>query len=219
MACATDATPGRLRMPDRRLRSAGCALAGVATYGMTFFLPQVVSQLKPGLLPHQHRHLRRHPLRLRCHPMLLLVRYADISGRLKFIVLACFATAIVGLIMTAVLRGSPVLGMIGLILLECGVIGNIPTYWALISEVLTKRQAVVGIAGIQSTAPHRNGSRGNRNALFVRTKFGRYQRRHSQVGSSNSNFPGQAGPAPPPCGASAVTSGPVPRRAAAIYAP
>ncbi|MET3934672.1 ACS family tartrate transporter-like MFS transporter [Arthrobacter sp. OAP107] len=128
------------------------ALAGVATYGMTFFLPQVVSQLNPSYSPTNIGIFGAIPYVCGAIVMLLLVRYADISGRRKFIVLACFATAIIGLIMTAVFRGSPLLGMIGLILLACGVIGNIPTYWALISEVLTKRQAVVGIAVINALA-------------------------------------------------------------------
>lgn len=128
------------------------ALAGVATYGMTFFLPQVVSQLNPSYSPTNIGIFGAIPYVCGAVVMLLLVRYADISGRRKFIVLSCFATAIIGLIMTAVFRGSPVLGMLGLILLACGVIGNIPTYWALISQILTKRQAVVGIAVINSLA-------------------------------------------------------------------
>jgi ACS family tartrate transporter-like MFS transporter len=128
------------------------ALAGVATYGMTFFLPQVVSQLNPSYSPTNIGIFGAIPYVCGAVVMLLLVRYADVSGRRKFIVLSCFATAIIGLIMTAVFRGSPVLGMLGLILLACGVIGNIPTYWALISQILTRRQAVVGIAVINSLA-------------------------------------------------------------------
>jgi ACS family tartrate transporter-like MFS transporter len=128
------------------------ALAGVAAYGMTFFLPQVVSQLNPSYSPTNIGIYGSIPYACGAVVMLVLVRYADISGRRKFIVLCCFGTAIVGLIMTAVFRGSPVLGMVGLILLACGVIGNIPTYWALISQVLTKRQSVVGIAVINSLA-------------------------------------------------------------------
>ncbi|WP_256991786.1 MULTISPECIES: MFS transporter [unclassified Rhodococcus (in: high G+C Gram-positive bacteria)] len=128
------------------------ALAGVATYGMTFFLPQVVSQLNPEYSPTSIGIYGAIPYVCGAIVMLLLVRYADISGRRKPIVLFCFATAIVGLVTTGVFRDSPLLGMIGLILLACGVIGNIPTYWALISEVLTKRQAVVGIAVINSLA-------------------------------------------------------------------
>jgi len=128
------------------------ALAGVATYGMTFFLPQVVSQLNPSYSATNIGIFGAIPYICGAIVMLALVRYADISGRRKFIVLACFATAIIGLIMTALFRGIPVLGMLGLILLAIGVIGNIPTYWALIGEVLTKGQAVVGIAVINALA-------------------------------------------------------------------
>lgn len=127
-------------------------LGGVATYGMTFFLPQVISQLYPAFSPTNIGVYGAIPYVTAAVAMLLFARYADRSGRRKLVVMAAYATAIVGLLATVVLRDSPFLGLFGLVLLAVGVVSSIPTFWSLASEVLTREQNVVGIAVINALA-------------------------------------------------------------------
>ncbi|MEB3371909.1 MFS transporter [Saccharopolyspora mangrovi] len=141
-----------LRHPKVLYLGAINALAGVATYGMTFFLPQVVSQLYPTYSATDIGIYGAIPYICAAGAMLLIVRYADLSGRRKPVVLACFLIAIIGLIVTAVFQDVPALGLVGLVLLAIGVVSNIPTFWALASEVLTREQSTVGIAVINALA-------------------------------------------------------------------
>lgn len=129
-----------------------CTLQGVATYGMTFFLPQVVKQLYPAYSATNIGIYGSLPYVCAAIVMLLVARYADKSGRRKSVVMFAYATAIVGLVFTTVFYDVPFLGMLGLILLATGVISSVPTFWSLASEVLTREQNVVGIALINALA-------------------------------------------------------------------
>lgn len=127
-------------------------LAGMATYGMTFFLPQVISQLYPGYSATNIGFYGAIPYLCAAVAMLLLVRYADLTGHRKFVVLLSYSIAIAGLILTVIFRNTAIVGLLGLVMLAIGVISNIPTFWALASQILTREQSVVGIAVINALA-------------------------------------------------------------------
>ncbi len=129
-----------------------CTLQGVATYGMTFFLPQVVKQLYPDYSATNIGIYGSLPYVCAAIVMMLLARYADKSGRRKSVVMLSYFIAIVGLLATTIFHDVPILGLLGLVCLATGVISSVPTFWSLASEVLTREQNVVGIALINALA-------------------------------------------------------------------
>ena len=127
-------------------------LCGVATYGMTFFLPQIVSQLYPGYSATNIGLYGSIPYLCAMVAIALLMRYSDKSGNRKLVVMFALGTAVVGLILTMAFRDTPAIGLLGLVLLAVGIISNVPAFWSLTSEVLTREQNVVGIAVINALA-------------------------------------------------------------------
>ena len=129
-----------------------CTLQGVATYGMTFFLPQIVKQLYPDYSATNIGLYGSIPYVVAGAVMLLLARYADVSGHRKFVVMLSYTIAIAGLLTTSIFQDTPLLGLLGLVLLAVGVVSSVPTFWSLASDVLTREQNVVGIALINALA-------------------------------------------------------------------
>lgn len=127
-------------------------LCGVGTYGMTFFLPQVVAQLDPGYSPTNIGFMGALPYVCAAVSTLGIARFSDRTGQRKAVVIGCLTTAVVGLVLTIIFRDVPVLGMVGLCLFAIGIISYIPPYFALATEVLPRAQSAVGLAVINSVA-------------------------------------------------------------------
>jgi len=140
-----------LREPKILYMGAIFLLCGVATYGLTFFLPQVVKELHPDYSATNIGLVGSIPYLCAAVVMLIAMRYADHSGRRKLVVLLALGTAVTGLLLI-VFTDTALLGMVGLILLAVGIISNVPAFWSLVTQVLTKRQNVVGIAVINALA-------------------------------------------------------------------
>jgi MFS transporter, ACS family, tartrate transporter len=127
-------------------------LGGIGTYGMTYFLPQVVAQLNPGYSLTNIGLVGAIPYLCGAVALPLVARWSDLLGNRKGIVIACLATSVVGLVLTVVFRQTPVIGIIGLCMLAIGILSYIPPFWALASEALTRSQSAVGLALINSFA-------------------------------------------------------------------
>ncbi|MFT9474816.1 MFS transporter [Streptomyces sp. Mo3] len=127
-------------------------LGGVGTYGMTFFLPQIVAQLDPGYSPTNIGFIGALPYVCAALAMLFVARFSDRSGRRKAAVICCLLTAVAGLVLTMVFRNVPVPGLIGLCLFAIGIVSYIPPFYALATEVLSRAQSAVGFAVINSVA-------------------------------------------------------------------
>lgn len=127
-------------------------LYAVGLYGMTFFLPQVVSQLHPGYSATNIGLYGAIPYIFGAVSMLLIARYSDVVGNRKTVVMGVLSVAVVGLIITMVMRDHANVAMIGLVLLAIGVFGYLGPFWALASEALPRAQTAVGLAVINSIA-------------------------------------------------------------------
>ena len=141
-----------LKDPKVLYLSAIILLGGIGTYGMTFFLPQVVAQLEPGYSATNIGLLGAVPYVCGAIALPLVARWSDRSGNRKGTAMACLSTAVVGLVLTVVFRHTPSTAIIGLCLLAVGIISYIPPFWALAAETLTRRQSAVGLALINSCA-------------------------------------------------------------------
>lgn len=141
-----------MRDPKILLLAFIAMLCGIGTYGMTFFLPQVVAQLNPGYSPTNIGFTGAIPYLCGAVAMLAIARWSDALGSRKGIAMACLGTAVVGLVVTMVFRTVPALGIVGLSLLAVGILGYLAPYWALASESLTRSQSAVGLALINSVA-------------------------------------------------------------------
>ncbi|MGD6752013.1 MFS transporter [Streptomyces sp. BH105] len=127
-------------------------LGGVGTYGMTFFLPQIVAQLDPGYSPTNIGFIGALPYVCAALAMLLVARFSDRTGKRKASVIGCLAIAVAGLVLTMVFRNVPVPGLIGLCLFAIGIVSYLPPFFALATEVLSRAQSAVGLAVINSVA-------------------------------------------------------------------
>jgi ACS family tartrate transporter-like MFS transporter len=127
-------------------------LGGVGTYGMTFFVPQVIAQLNPGYSPTNIGFVGAIPYICGGVAMLVIARWSDLIGNRKHIVMGCLATSVVGLVLTIVFHETPAVGVLGLSLLAIGILAYIPPFWALASESLTRAESAVGLALINSVA-------------------------------------------------------------------
>ncbi|MGW0792758.1 MFS transporter [Streptomyces sp. NPDC002911] len=127
-------------------------LGGVGTYGMTFFLPQIVAQLDPGYSPTSIGFIGALPYLCAAVAMLIVARISDRTGRRRAAVIGCLMTAVAGLVMTMVFRSVPVPGPIGLCLFAVGIVSYLPPFFALATEVLSRAQSAVGLAVINSVA-------------------------------------------------------------------
>lgn len=141
-----------LKDPKVLYLSAIILLGGIGTYGMTFFLPQVVAQIHPGYSATNIGLLGAVPYLCGAAALPLVARRSDRRGNRKGTAMVCLSTAVVGLLLTVVFRETPTLGIVGLCLLAIGVISYIPPFWALAAETLTRRQSAVGLALINSCA-------------------------------------------------------------------
>ena len=141
-----------LKDPKVLYLSAIILLGGIGTYGMTFFLPQVVAQLQPNYSATNIGFLGAIPYVCGAIALPLVARWSDRSGNRKGMAMACLSTSVVGLVLTVVFRHTPSVGIIGLCLLAIGIISYIPPFWALAAETLTRRQSAVGLALINSCA-------------------------------------------------------------------
>jgi ACS family tartrate transporter-like MFS transporter len=127
-------------------------LCGVGTYGMTFFLPQIVAQLDPGYSATNIGFVGAIPYVCAAIAMLVVARISDLRGNRKGIVMGCLSVSVAGLVLTMVFRHDPLLGVLGLCLLAVGIIGYIPPFWALATEALRRTESAVGLALINSVA-------------------------------------------------------------------
>jgi MFS transporter, ACS family, tartrate transporter len=127
-------------------------LGGVGTYGMTFFLPQIVAQLNPDYSATNIGFVGAIPYVCGAIAILVVARISDLRGNRKGMVMGCLSVAVAGLVLTMVFRHDPLLGILGLCLLAVGIIAYIPPFWALASELLTRTQSAVGLAMINSVA-------------------------------------------------------------------
>lgn len=127
-------------------------LYAVGLYGMTFFLPQVVKQLHSGYSSTNIGLVGAIPYVFGALAMLVVARFADVSGGRKPIVMALLSTAVIGLIITMATRHHPSVALAGLCLLAIGVFGYLGPFWALVSEALTRAQTAVGLAVINAIA-------------------------------------------------------------------
>lgn len=127
-------------------------LGGVGTYGMTFFLPQIVAQLDSGYSPTNIGFIGALPYVCAALAMLFVARFSDRTGQRKAAVIGCLLTAVAGLVLTMVFRNVPVPGLIGLCLFAIGIVSYIPPFFALATEVLSRAQSAVGFAVINSVA-------------------------------------------------------------------
>ncbi|MFG3151453.1 MFS transporter [Streptomyces sp. NPDC048219] len=127
-------------------------LGGVGTYGMTFFLPQIVAQLDPGYSPTSIGFIGALPYVCAALAMLFVARFADRTGRRRASVIGCLSTAVAGLVLTMVFRDVPVPGLLGLCLFAIGIVSYLPPFFALATEVLSRAQSAVGLAVINSVA-------------------------------------------------------------------
>jgi ACS family tartrate transporter-like MFS transporter len=127
-------------------------LGGVGTYGMTFFLPQIVAQLDPGYSPTSIGFIGALPYVCAALAMLFVARFADRTGRRRASVIGCLTTAVAGLVLTMVYRDVPLPGLLGLCLFAIGIVSYLPPFFALATEVLSRAQSAVGFAAINSVA-------------------------------------------------------------------
>ncbi|MEU6443105.1 MFS transporter [Streptomyces sp. NPDC047046] len=127
-------------------------LGGVGTYGMTFFLPQIVAQLDPGYSPTSIGFVGAMPYVCAALAMLFVARFADRTGKRRASVIGCLVTAVAGLVLTMVCRDVPVPGLIGLCLFAIGIVSYLPPFFALATEMLSRAQSAVGLAVINSVA-------------------------------------------------------------------
>lgn len=127
-------------------------LYAVGLYGMTFFLPQVVEQLHRGYSETNIGLVGAIPYVFGAIAMLLIARTSDRLGDRKVIVMVLLSIAVLGLIVTMVMRHHPNVALVGLCLLAIGVFGYLGPFWALASEALPRAQTAVGLAVINAIA-------------------------------------------------------------------
>ena len=127
-------------------------LGGVGTYGMTFFLPQVIAQINPQYSPTNIGLVGAIPYLCGAVAMVLIGRFSDRTGNRKAVVIGCLSTSVVGLCLTMAFQSTPVIGVLGLSMLAIGILGYLAPFWAFASESMTRGQSAVGLALINSVA-------------------------------------------------------------------
>ncbi|ANY08877.1 MFS transporter [Pseudonocardia sp. HH130630-07] len=139
---------------DRRVVHLAVANLFIACglYGLAFFLPLIVRQLDPTYSATNIGLLGAIPYVVGAVGMLLIGRNSDRTGERKWHVITLVLVAALGFLGAIVFKDVPVLSLVSLSLAAVGVLGYLAPYWALAARVLSKEQAAVGLAAINSIA-------------------------------------------------------------------
>lgn len=121
----------------------------MGTYGVSFWLPQIVHDLKQGgfLLTGM---LSAIPYVLATAAMVVVAHSSDARGERRWHIAGSGLTGAMGLIATAVYIDAPFLSIAGLSVASSGVLAALSVFWSLPTAFLSGRAAAGGIALINS---------------------------------------------------------------------
>ncbi|GAA4670227.1 MFS transporter [Gordonia humi] len=126
--------------------------AACGLYGFTFFLPQIIKQMNPDYSATNIGFLGTLPFLVGAVGMVLIARFSDRTGERKYHTIVSLLVAAVGLFGTIQCVGTPAVAMVFLSMAAIGVLGYLAPYWAMASQVLSKKETVVGLAAINTIA-------------------------------------------------------------------
>jgi D-galactonate transporter len=121
----------------------------MASYGVGFWLPQILSEtmssdpLKVGLLS-------MIPWGAGAVAMILVGRHSDLTGERRWHIALSGLTGAIGFALSAIPGLSPEIGLLMLTLATMGVMASIATFWSLPSRLLSAATAAAGIAWVNS---------------------------------------------------------------------
>lgn len=138
----------------------------IGLYGIAFWLPTIVKAfglqgyLQVGLIS-------AIPYGVATVGMLLLSRHSDRTGERRLHYVGNVAVGALGLVLSGVFAGQPVLSTLFLSLAAMGVIGSMPLFWPIPSAFLTGTAAAAGI-GIVNSVGNLGGYVGPNVAIWVK---------------------------------------------------
>jgi D-galactonate transporter len=121
----------------------------MASYGVGFWLPQILSEtmssdpLKVGMLS-------MIPWGAGAIAMILVGRHSDLTGERRWHIALSGLTGAIGFAFSAIPGLSPEIGLLALTVATMGVMASIATFWSLPSRLLSAATAAAGIAWINS---------------------------------------------------------------------
>jgi sugar phosphate permease len=121
----------------------------MASYGIGFWLPQILSE-SSSKDPWTIGLLSMIPWGLGAVAMIAVGRHSDITGERCWHVSLSGITAVVGFAVSAIPHLSPALGLAALSVATAGVMASVGTFWSLTAGLLRSTAAAAGIAWINS---------------------------------------------------------------------
>jgi ACS family tartrate transporter-like MFS transporter len=82
--------------------------------------------------------------------ILVIARLSRVAKERRYLVIAVAGMAAVGLTIVVIFRGSPGVAMLGLCLAGIGVFAYLPPFWAMATTGISRAQAAVGVAVVNS---------------------------------------------------------------------
>lgn len=122
----------------------------IAVYGMTFFLPQQVAAITGQRLGFQASLVTAIPWVAGLLSVAFFPRLADRTRKHHLIGVSLLIVTGIGIAMSNVFAGTPVVAILGLCLAATGFVGMQPIFWTLPTEYMTGYAAAAGIGLVNS---------------------------------------------------------------------
>lgn len=119
-------------------------------YGFTLFLPLIVKQVNPGYSATAIGWTATVPFLCAAVAILVNARLSRAATERRYHVIAAAALGAIGLALVVAYRTTPSVALFGLCLAGIGVFAYLPPFWVLATTGISRTQAAVGVAVVNS---------------------------------------------------------------------